>query len=64
MCSTALILQPATIPTTSLSRAARYSNCRPVDEKSETEFRPVHIEWLVASDANGKRRLQMHWRAN
>jgi hypothetical protein len=64
MCSTALILQPATIAATSLSRAACYDKSLPVDEKHQTEFRPVHINWVVATDANGKRRLQMHWRGN
>lgn len=63
MYSTALILQPATIRTTSLSRPACYRYL-PVHEKGETEFRPVHINWTVATDAKGKRRLQMHWRAN
>jgi hypothetical protein len=64
MCSTALILQSATIPTNSLTRAACYGSCLPVDEKSEIEFRPVHMNWVVVTDANGKRRLQMHWGVN
>ena len=61
MCFTALILQPATIRTNSLTGAARYGSWLPVDDKSETKFRPVHINWVVVSDATGKRHLQMHW---
>ena len=64
MRSTALILHAATAPTDSLTRTACYGSCPPVDQKGGTEFRPVHGKWTVATDANGKRRLQMHWQAD
>ena len=64
MCSTTLSLPPVTIATQSLVWAASYDIHRAVDEKAEHEFRPVCMNWVVVTDPNGHRQLQMHWRAN
>lgn len=64
MCSTTLTLLPVTLATQSLARAASYDGHRAVDEKAEHEFRPVHMNWVVVTDPNGHRQLQMRWRAN
>jgi len=57
MCSTAPILHPPTMTT----QAACHNISRPVEQKPEAEFHPVHMNWVVVSDTNGNRRLQMHW---
>jgi hypothetical protein len=63
MYSTTMTLQPATMATKLLTQAACYDVRSPIHEKSEAEVRPVRIDWVVVTDANGNRRLQMHWRA-
>jgi len=64
MCPTTLSLQPATMGTKPLTQAAYYEIRRSVHEKNETEVCPLHMDWVVVTETNGNRRLQMRWRAN
>jgi hypothetical protein len=64
MCFTTLTLLPVTIATQSLAGAANHDIHRAVDGKAEHEFRPVRMNWVVVTDPNGHRQLQMRWRAN
>ena len=62
MCCTAMTLQANTMATTRLMRTdAR--RCRLGDEQ-KTEFRPLRMNWVVVTDANGTRQLQMSWHPN
>jgi hypothetical protein len=61
MNSTTLSLQPATMATKPLTQSACYDIRPPVHEKSEAGGRPKHMNWVVVTDTNGSRRLQMHW---
>jgi len=64
MCSTTLTLQPTMVAAKQLTRAACCDNCRPVREKVEARFRPLRMNWVVVTDTNGNRRLQMSWRVS
>ena len=63
MCSTTLTLQSATITTGSLIRAAFDGICPPACESGKAKVRFLRMNWVVVTDTNGNRRLQMHWRA-
>jgi hypothetical protein len=63
MCSTSVTLHPARLIAKPLTPAACNDICRPVHEKAEAEVRRVHMNWIVVSDTNVNRRLQMHWQA-
>lgn len=39
-------------------------SCTTVHEKRETAFRPLRMNWVVVTAANGDRRPQMSWRTN
>lgn len=60
MCSPIPIAQAAPNGT-SLLRGACSDICPPVHEKDATEFRPLHMNWLLMTDTNGNPRLQMQW---
>ena len=61
MCGTALTLQPAVMAAKQFMRAACSDIYRPAHEKGEAEFRPLRMSWVVVTDTNGNRRLQMRW---
>jgi len=63
MGSTTLTLPPATVLITPLVAAACSGICTPVNQHVEAHVPPVHVEWVVITDKNGNRRLQMHWLA-
>ncbi len=60
MCSPMLIVQAGTT-SASLVRGACSDVCPPVHEKDAAEFRFLHMNWLLVTDANGNPRLQMQW---
>ena len=64
MCCATLIAQDTTMATTQLMRVACCDVCWPVQEEQHTEYRPLRMNWVVVTDANGNRRLQMGWRAD
>jgi hypothetical protein len=61
MGSTTLTLHPATVLPKTLVPIACSDRSVPATEQVEAELHPVRMEWIVINDANGNRRLQMHW---
>jgi hypothetical protein len=64
MCCTTLIAQETTMSTTQLMRVAHYEVCWPTREEQGRQYQPLRMNWVVVTDANGNRRLQMGWRAD
>ena len=60
MCCIALIALPATMPTTELTRAVIHQVPTPWLPQN-ADHKPVHMNWVVVTDKNGKRCLRVHW---
>jgi hypothetical protein len=60
MCCTTLDLREATMATTEFTRAAGQELCWPWPQQ-EAEQKTLRMNWVVATDKNGKRQLLMHW---
>ena len=63
MCSMTLIAKEMTTATSQLTSAAYQDVYFPGKAKRETQLQQLHMNWVVVTDDNGKRRLQMDWRA-
>jgi len=64
MCCTTLVMRGTAMATRQLTRVACYEICRPRQEQEKTEYRSLlHMNWVVASDENGRPQLRMSWRA-
>jgi hypothetical protein len=61
MCCTTLIAEEATMATTELTRAVRWEVCWPRQEEPRAEQTPLRMSWVVVTDNNGRRQLQMQW---
>ena len=61
MCCATLTAQGITMATTQLMREACCVVCWPQKGRPETSNRPLCMNWVVVTDANGNRRLQMGW---
>ncbi len=60
MCSPMLTVQAA--PTsTSLVQVVCCEICTRVHEKSQAEFNPLHMNWVLVDDTEGTLRAQMRW---
>ena len=44
-------------------RSACYENCSP-SEQFHIQHKPLRMNWIVATDENGNRRLQIDWHAD
>lgn len=53
-----------TMATTQFNRTAAYEPCSVVEEHFATRQQPVHMNWVVVTDENGNRRLQIDWLAD
>jgi hypothetical protein len=62
MCCATLIAQETMMATTELMRAA-CEICWPLQDQQKTQYRPLRMNWVVVTDENGNRRLQMGWDA-
>lgn len=60
MCCTTLSIREATMATTELTRAACHEVCRPW-QRQEAELKTLRMNWVVATDKDGKRQLLMYW---
>jgi hypothetical protein len=49
---------------TSLANPACYHISPPLLGRGKTEFRSLHMNWVLVADAKGNSRLQMHWLAD
>jgi len=45
----------------SLVPGACYDICPPVHEKSEAEFNPLHMNWILVDDTEGNLRALIRW---
>jgi hypothetical protein len=62
MCSITMIAQDVTMATTELMRAAGHVVCWPRQEQLRQEFRAPRMNWVVVTDENHNRRMQMVWK--
>jgi len=61
MCCITLVAQEATMATMQLMRAAICEVCWGRQAEARTEFRPPRMNWVVVTDKDNKRRMQMLW---
>ena len=59
-----LTAQDVTMTTTQFTRAVCYTSCMPVDELFVPQYQPLRMNWVVVTDENGNRRLQVDWHAD
>lgn len=64
MCCTTLTLEATTMATKQLMRAACCDIGWPGHDEQKAEFRTLRMNWVVVTDANGNRRLEMRWQAD
>ena len=63
MCSPMLSVQA--VPPSALTEQDTCCDiCSPVHEKGESEFHPVHLNWVLVDDTTGHSRPQMRWVAD
>ena len=61
MCTLVLLAPIVTAATTGLMPAVRPGFGWPRSEEARTDFRPPRMNWVVAADGNGDRRMRMRW---
>ena len=61
-CVTMNALQP--MATTQFMRAAYCERCVSVEKYFTTQHLPLRMNWVVVTDDNGNRRLQIDWHAD
>ena len=58
-----LTAKDITMTTTQFTRDVCYQSCMPVEEVLVPQHQPLRMNWIVVTDENGNRRLQMGWHA-
>ena len=53
-----------TMATTQFPRTACHESCWRVEEQFHPRHQPLHMSWVVVTDENGNRRLQIDWHAD
>jgi hypothetical protein len=56
-----LFAQPLAMATTQLARAVHYEDVTPWQLERNVERKPLSMSWVVVTDRNGKRKLQIQW---
>ena len=56
-----ILIKPMAMATTQLARVVRYEKAS-VLENPRVERTPLRMSWVVATDGDGKRKLQIEWR--
>ena len=59
-----LIAPEIMMATRQFVRAACYENCSRVEEHFPAQHQPLCMNWVVVTDENGNRRLQIDWHAD
>ena len=54
------LIAPMAMGTTQLTRVVRYEEVS-VRENPRVERTPLRMSWVVATDGDGKRKLQIRW---
>ena len=52
---------PMAMATTQLARVIHYEDASTQQVESRVERTPLRMSWVVATDSDGKRKLQMQW---
>ena len=52
-----------TMATTQFARTACYESCWCLEEQFDPRHQPLRMKWVVVTDDNGNRRLQIDWHA-
>lgn len=61
MCCITLVAQDFTMATTQLMRTAGCEVRWAREEEARTEIRPPRMNWVVVTDEDHNRRMQMRW---
>jgi hypothetical protein len=56
-----LFAQPMAMATTQLARAIHYENLAACQHDGNVEHKPLSMSWVVVTDNNGNRKLQIRW---
>jgi hypothetical protein len=56
-----LFAQPMAMATTQLARAIHYENVSACQLEGDVEHKSLSMSWVVVTDNNGKRKLQIQW---
>ena len=59
-----LIAPAITMATTQFMGTACYENRSALQERFSAQYPPLRMNWVVVTDENGNRRLQMGWHAD
>lgn len=59
-----LIAPDITMTTTQFARDVCYESCMAVEELFVPQHQPLRMNWVVVTDENGNRRLQIDWHAD
>lgn len=59
-----LTAQDVTMTTRQFTRALCFESCLPMEELFVPRHQPLRMNWVVVTDENGNRRLQMGWQAD
>ena len=54
------LIAPMAMATTQLARVVRYEQAS-IWENPGLERTPLHMSWVVATDGDGKRKLEIQW---
>ncbi len=58
------LLAPAlTMATTQFTRALPYPQALPRERDGKMDHTALRMNWIVATDDNGSRRLRVHWKS-
>jgi len=55
------LFAPVAMATTQLSRVTHYEDASTLQVESNVERTPLRMSWVVATDSDGNRKLQMQW---
>lgn len=56
-----LFAQPMAMATTQLARAIRYQDVSACQLEGDVEHKSLSMSWVVVTDNNGNRKLQIQW---
>jgi len=58
------LFAPLAMATTQLARAVQYENVSGLQLRDFVDRKTLRMSWVVVTDSNGNRKLQMQWRAS
>jgi len=55
------LIAPVAMATTQFARVIHYEDASTLHVENTVERTPLHMSWVVATDSDGNRKLQMQW---